>query len=198
MGDPLGVDFLSVILNNPSIVAATISAVVAFAILGIDRFVLTPRANRRRYALTHLERRLDVYGHLVALLKGARKKGDALGEISAPTKARGYKHVLEIHDITALDRLFGEEARFFSNRILDSWLGILARDKYRILDSIREKREIGANAVRLVPEDLSEMQQIAESEFDEIFEQWQKLARIDLKSFHVALFRSEAEKTSQN
>ena len=174
-------DIVHLFFDNPSIMAAVVSAIVAFAVLGIDKLVLTPRAHKRSYELGHLERRLYAYAHLVSLLRSSRKKGEALAELSKPIQASERRHVLEIHDIKALDFLFGEQAHLFSDEMLSLWFAVLRRDKYRILDQIREKRTLGESAPRLVPDDLSEMEQVAELEYKELVARWEGLAGIKLE-----------------
>lgn len=191
-------DVVHLFFDNPSIMAAVVSAIVAFAVLGIDKLVLTPRARRRSYELGHLEKRLYAYGHLVALLRASRKKGEALAELSKSIQASERRHVLEIHDIKALDLLFGEQAHLFSDEVLSLWFAVLRRDKYRILDQIREKRILGESVPRLVPDDLSEMERVAGLEYKELVARWEGLAGIKLEYESPGVFRSEMRKLSND
>ena len=57
------------------------------------------------------------------------------------------------------------KARFFSHVLLGQWFALLRKDKYSLLDSIVERRAMGSVTYTVTIEDLSKMQEIAESEY---------------------------------
>jgi hypothetical protein len=165
-----------------AILSGVISLIVALAVLGFDKSYLTPRARKRSYELFDLERRLDAYGHLVGVLKSAQSKGEALGELSQPIRDGERKHLLALSYIKMLDTLFTSRARFFSDALLGQWFALLRKDKYSLLDSIVERRAMGSVTYTVTIEDLSKMQEIAESEYIAFRLRWEKLAGIKLES----------------
>jgi len=171
---------LELIFSNPSITAAFISAIVALLILGIEKLVLMPKERRKNLELRELEKKIDAYGQLVALLKGARKKGEAVGEESEPVRVAGLTHQLEYHDVRTLDYLFGRKARLFSEKILGLWFDLLRKDTTHLLDTIRHRESVSESGRPIMVHDLSETQQVAESEYQELLTQWEKLAGIKL------------------
>lgn len=181
------IDILKSALGNPVIIAAFISAFVSLAILGIEKLVLTPRERKKNLELRHLEKRIGAYGQLVALLRGARSKGEAVADLSKPAHAAGWTHQLEYHDVRTLDYLFGRKASLFSEKILGIWFDLLRKDKKHLFDMIRHRESVSGLGRPMWVQDLGEMQQVAESEYQELLSQWEKLAGIKLTKKQVAL-----------
>jgi hypothetical protein len=174
---------LIVLLSNPLIVSAFTSLVVALVVLGVDKMILTPRARKRAYDLHELERRLDAYGELVALLKATRKKAET-SYFARQTKGKlnGFSHYVEQHDIKTLDKLFGEKARLMSPKLIDTWIEQLGKDPRQVIGEKRQQQltiEEGLGSIGVFL-DLREMEQVAESEYKRLTEQWERLARIKL------------------
>ncbi len=177
---------LAVILQNLLIVSALISLAVSLVVLGLDKLLLTPKARKRAYELRDLEKRLDVLGELVALLRATGKKANAFWRESQTPDAKRLSHYIEQHDLKALDCLFGEKARLMPPKLADLWTDQLRQDightidekRNRTLSSIEEEWRI-PNFVLL---ELSEMQQLAESNYKEMVDRWGKLAEIKLDS----------------
>lgn len=166
-----------VLLSDPTLVSAVISALVAFAILGIDRFILTPRARKTSYELRELEKRIDAYGSLVALLKGTKKKGEAMGERSSVVRSGGLTHLLEADDIKSLRILFQRKTRFFSSKLLDLWFRLIEEDKYQRMGRIMQGA-VNEGSRELFAHNLSEMQEVAELEYEKLKARWEDIAGV--------------------
>jgi hypothetical protein len=176
-------DELVSILSSPVMVSAVTSLIVASAILGLDKLVLAPKADKRKYELNELEKRLDAYGELVALLKTTKMKREAqrsrLGRKGLPDD---LSHYLEQHDIKTFDKLFGEKARLMSPKLIDLWIGQMGQDPSQVMDRKRRQEpiseeDLGSTGLFL---DLRKMEQAAESEYKQLTAHWEKLAAIKL------------------
>jgi hypothetical protein len=167
-------------LSSPLVVSAVTSLLVALAVLGLDKLFLQPRADKRRYELSELEKRLDAYGELVALLKATKAKAEAVWS-SRKARPKRFSHFLEQHDIKAFDELFGERARLMSPKLVGLWIRRLGEDYKQVMDQKRRAplsvEGVGSDGLFL---DLREMEPIAGSEHRRLTEDWERLAGIKL------------------
>lgn len=179
-------DELFSFLTSPFVVSVVTSLVVALVILGLDKLLLAPRADKRRYELSELEKRLDAYGELVAVLKATKKKREAVKPRSwGEHQHDDLSHYLEQHDIKALDKLFGEKARLMSRKLIDLWISQLGQDPRQLIEQKRQAQRTATDEeFGFAPDglylDLREMEPIAESEYRQLTEDWEALARIKL------------------
>jgi len=95
--------------------------VIATAAIAAIVYMLQRRRSILSYELRELEKRIDAYGSLVALLKGTKKKGEAMGERSGAVRSGELTHLLEADDIKSLRMLFQRKTQFFSSKLLDLW-----------------------------------------------------------------------------
>jgi len=184
VGLAIVVSIVAFILGNPIIEAAGISASVSFALLAYDKLILTPNSRKRAYELRDLEKKLDAYGELIAILKITRRKSVAFWRENTSEDAKRLSHCVEQHEIRELDRLFGEKARSMSQKLCELWIEQFKRDTLEPIYKTRQSNPAPTEKEWQIPQfvmlDLREMQQVTESEYQQLKERWEKLAEIKL------------------
>jgi len=161
---------------NPSIVAAIISAVVSFMILGMDKLFLAPKARRESYELAELEKRISAYRQLIALLRLSASQAAAIKGTQLPRDKPLY--YLEKNDVEAVDLLFRTYARLLSQEIAEKWFKAIRDDASLATLRIGEQQSDRSVVGRSVICDLNEVYKMADLELKELVTRWQALARI--------------------
>jgi len=136
--------FLSTVTLDSTEAAALVSAVVAFIILILDRLLIEPRKWKLRYKIQSLEKRLEVHGWLISVLKGCQEKAKRQG--GAP----GETHLLESIDIINLEKIFGNKAYLLSDELKKTWYDLQAKDAYFEMMRVRKGEVDEAAPVNLV------------------------------------------------
>jgi len=181
---------LSTVTLDSTEVAALVSAVVAFIILIADRLFIEPRKWKSRYKIQSLEKKLEVHGWLISVLKGCQEKEKRQG--GAPP---GETHLLESSDIINLEKIFGSKAYLLSDKLKETWYDLQAKDTYFEMMRVRtaevEQQQpvnlrptttMPASTMQLPPirhdiigADLTEMQTQAESDLTKLQDEYDKL-----------------------
>jgi len=145
-----------------------ISALVAFVILVIDRFLIEPRIWHSRYKLRSLEKSLEVYGWLISVLKVCQQKA------KRQTQEK-FTHLLEKGDILNLEEIFEKKkAYLLSERLRQTWYDLQKEDTYFVMMKIKN----GEPQFKLTAADLTKMQEQAETDFDQLQSRYNALAKI--------------------
>lgn len=162
-------DLIGQYLSNPVIIAAIVSALVAFFILYIREFWVEPRRWKVNLELHHLEEKLEAYGSLVTILKSALEKG------KRQTKEKEAIWCLESpYDSDRMQEIFEKHDYLLSPALRQRWLEMLREDKYFHLFSAKSKEAM------LIEFDLAEMQRIAEMEYEALKKSYAKKAGIQI------------------
>jgi hypothetical protein len=148
-------------IEQPVIVAAIVSAIVALAILGFKEGYLEPRRWRKNIQVSNLEKRLQVYGELISVLESCKRKAmrQDLNKSDSPTPEKVHSHLLENpFDGDRLQIIFEKSHHLLSSELLEEWYKFVREDEYFALNQARRKGE-GNLLV-----DFRNMQTIAEKE----------------------------------
>jgi hypothetical protein len=150
-----------------TLTAAVVSAVVAFAILGLDRFLIEPRKWRVRYVVRQLEKSVQVHGWLVSVLRACQEKAKRTPEVEAK-----LPHLLESDDVRKLEDIFEKNAYSLSKELKQTWYDAQRKDTTFLFDAVKHRDKIGAPTIfgsvehRVVSVDLTEMQEKTEIELE--------------------------------
>lgn len=156
---------------DSTIVAALVSAIIAFVILGVSSLVDQPRKLKNRLKIDFLEKQLGAYGALVALINSLQAKSQRTEFLRKQVE---YKFTMENpYDYKRLLNLIEKQNYLFSKNIAESWTKFLEKDIHFSLMS---------NKGNTLGVDLKEMQELAVKEYDELKVQYEKLTNIKLLS----------------
>jgi hypothetical protein len=161
-----------------TLTAAIVSAVVAFAILGLDRFLIEPRKWRVRYVVRQLEKSVQLHAWLVSVLRACQEKAKRTPDVEAK-----LPHLLESDDVRKLEDIFEKNAYFLSSELKQTWYDAQRKDTTFLFDAVKHRDKIGAPTVlgsmehRVVSIDLTEMQNRAETEVSFVIQVHRNLTR---------------------
>lgn len=165
------------------LLAATISATVAASLYIYKEYVIEPRRWKRNHRLAQLEKRLEAYGNLLAILQSCARKGlrqttgtaemmgnEDLVDLAIETKKK-HMHLLENpHDADALQSIFEKSHHLMSKELRSEWLKFVRDDEFfAVFDSHQGK-------VQLLRADLWKMQNIAQADYDKMEAEYDRLA----------------------
>jgi hypothetical protein len=174
---------------DSTLLAALISAVVAFIVLSADRFVIEPRKWRSRYEIRTLEKAIQVHAWLLSVLKGCREKAQRQAE----KRENPPPHLLESADIWKLDDIFERNAYLLSSELKGTWYEMQKRDQYFELARVRHRdvdrpppvETLGGGRVEFSPtrheaiaDDLTEMEKQAVADLKRLQTKYGKLTRL--------------------
>lgn len=145
------------------IVSVAVSAAVAFTILFLDKLFFEPRRWKRNLEVRTLDKALEIYGRLIAVLKGAKEKGKRQRKEGEP-----IQHRLESDDIKELELIFERKGYLLSDRLKGLWLETVKKDTYFVMMAVKHRQSIGIPGVAkpgLIQVDFNEMQRYAEEEY---------------------------------
>jgi len=152
---------LSTTSIDTTIYSALISAVVAFIILALSKFLIEPRQWRSRYEIRSLEKALEVHGSLIAVLDGCHGKA-LLANVHATAQYR-----VDSHDIRELETIFERKSYLLSEALREQWSNLhLSQSHFGALKA-------GTYASLDLP--LKDMRDLAETDFKAYSERYAKL-----------------------
>ena len=157
-------------LADSTIVAAIVSAVISFLVLIISNFVIQPRRWKQNIAVRNVEKRLEVYGSLLTILKSLAEKGKRQhkeGDVKMYRMENPY-------DYRRMVGLFERYNYLLSSAVSQSWLDFISSDTFFQVFSSMEKGE------RLLSVDLSKMEKLVEAEYEELKAQYHSLTGMKL------------------
>jgi len=152
---------VSVVIDS-TLLAALVSAVVAFIILTLDRFLIEPRKWRSRYEIRALEKALETHNWLVSVLKVCQQKAKRQTE-------RKFSHVLEREDILNLEEIFERKAWLISEELRQTWYDLQGKDTYFEMMSVKSRER------KLTAADLTKMQEQAQSDSAQLQSRYREL-----------------------
>jgi hypothetical protein len=124
---------------DPTLLAAVVSAIVAFAVLGLDKFFIEPRKWLNRYHTRVDEEAIGVHSWLISILKACREKAKRqIKEGSKPAQP----HLLESADIWKLEEIFEKKAYLLSDALKRTWYDLQKHDKSLELTHVRYRDEV--------------------------------------------------------
>lgn len=85
------------LIDQPPIIAAIVSAVVAIFILDLKEFFIEPRRSKKNIQISHLEKQLQVYGALVTILRSCKRKALRKTDIAHDVKGKKTKLRCQFH-----------------------------------------------------------------------------------------------------
>ena len=117
-----------------TLTAAVVSAVVAFAILGLDRFLIEPRKWRVRYVVRQLEKSIQVHAWLLSILRACQEKAKRTPEVEAK-----LPHLLESDDVRKLEDIFEKNAYSLSKELKQTWYDAQRKDTTFLFDAVKHR-----------------------------------------------------------
>jgi hypothetical protein len=123
---------------DPTFLAAVVSAIVAFAVLGLDKFFIEPRKWLKRYQIRVDEKAIGLHWWLISILKACREK--AMRQIEEGSKPV-QPHLLESVDIWKLEEIFEKKAYLLSDALKRKWYDLQRQDKFFELIRVRYRDE---------------------------------------------------------
>ena len=159
---------------DSTIVAAGVSAIISFLILGVSSFIIQRRI-KNNWKVENLGKRLEVYGALNTLLDSMRVKNERHGVINLPEGSKNFTYQMENpFDYNRLLALLEKKNYLFSKEISGLWLEVLKQDTTSsVYTSLK-----GGHGYTLF--DFTEMQKRTKIEYDELKTEYQKLTGITL------------------
>jgi len=158
-------------LVDSTIIAATVSAIVAFVILVISNFLIHPRRWKRNLKVKTLERRLEVYGALLTILDSMAEKAKR----QAKEEEKYEPHTMENpYDYYRLSKIFERENYLLSDKLSQLWLQFIQRDTYfAVYRPIKEGHG-------LLDANFTDMHALVRKEYAELKQQYKKITGIQL------------------
>jgi hypothetical protein len=174
---------MAVEIGESGIIAAIVSAVVAIAILTVKEFAIESRRWRKNIRVSNLEKRLQIYGELITILKSCEHKAmrKHLDDTDSSKSNRVASHVLENpFDGNRLQEIFEKSHYLLSTKLLDQWYRFIMEDEFlaffRSKKSIYESEKTKDSSLLV---DFREMQCIAQTEYAELKQQYDLLVPPD-------------------
>jgi len=171
---------------DPTLVAAVVSAIVAFAILGLDRFFIEPRKWVKRYQTTVVEQSIEVHCWLISVFKACRQKAKRQEE--KRTKPI-QPHLLESADIWKLEEILEKKAYLLSDALKSKWYDLQRQDQFFEMMRVRYREErkfptfktphgemeMPAMKHEVISVDLTEMEKQAEDDLAALQDRYERL-----------------------
>jgi hypothetical protein len=159
---------MSVWFMDTNVLAAVVSAVVSIFIWILFQFRIEPRRWKSRYEIRSLERKLEVHGWLISVLKACEEKARR-----QQSKTGSQTHLMETSDILQLEGVFGRKAYLLSEKLRQTWYELQRKDTYFEMMRVKNRETMGlAGAPQMKHEltlgDLTEMQRCAERDFADL------------------------------
>lgn len=182
---------------DPTLVAAIVSAIVAFAVLGLDRLFIEPRKWLRRYETRMDERAIALHCWLISILKACREKAKRQEEQrSKPSEP----HLLESADIWKLEEIFEKKSYLLSDALKRKWYDLQRKDEFFEMIRVRHREEYKFPLLKtpqgellgefqgptmrheVVGADLTDMEKQAEDDLAALQDRYERLAGFRLTS----------------
>ena len=162
---------------DPTIVAAGVSAIISFLILGVSSFIIQPRMTKKHWKVENLKKQLEAYGALITIIDSMQVKGERQPLTNLPDTSKNFTFQMENpFDYNRLLAIVENKNYLLSKEISQLWLKVLKDDKYfSIYDSLTGSRN-------LTLFDFTEMQQKTKKEYSELKIQYEKLTGIKVSS----------------
>jgi hypothetical protein len=171
---------------DPTLLAAVVSALVAFAVLGLDKFFIEPRKWLKRYQIRVVEKAIGLHWWLISILKACREK--AMRQIEEGSKP-AQPHLLESADIWKFEEIFEKKSYLLSDALKSKWYGLQRQDKFFELIRVRYRdqdkfptvktpqgeMEMPAMRHEVISVDLMDMEKQAENDLANLQDRYQRL-----------------------
>lgn len=158
-------------LVDSTIIAATVSAIVAFVILVISNFLIFPRRWKRNLKVKNLERRLEVYGALLTILDSMAEKAKRQAKGGEKYEPHTMENPFDYHRLL---KIFERENYLLSDKLSQLWLQFIQRDTYfAVYRSLKEGHG-------LLDANFADMHTLVREEYAELKQQYKKITGIRL------------------
>lgn len=160
-------------LLQPAIISVIVSASVAIAILLWREYKIEPHRWRKNVQVTHLQKRLEVYGTLITLLESCRVK--AMRQSKASPEEQEKMYLMENpFDTDKFQEIFERSNYLLSHELRQEWIKAVREDEYFSMFDAKKK----GHAALLV--NFKQMHELAMKEFDTLKGEYKTLTGLDL------------------
>jgi len=172
-------------LVDPTLLAAVVSAIVAFAVLGLDKFFIEPRKWLKRYQTRVWEESIELHYWLISILSACKEKGKRQEE----NRVKPIQHLLESADIWKLEEIFEKKTYLLSDALRSKWYDLQKQDQFFEMMRVRYRdedrfpsfktpqgeMEIPAMKHELLSVDLTDMEKQAKDDLVRLQDRYERL-----------------------